>query len=456
MEHSVGALLEAIESPSRRAILRTLAGAACAPLLAQNQRPNFVILFADDLGYGDLGCYGHPTIRTPNLDRMALEGMRFTQVYSAAPVCTPSRVALMTGRYPVRSGLSRVLGPRAKGGLQDNEITLAQALKPLGYATACVGKWHLGHLERYLPTHHGFDRYFGLPYSNDMGKLARAENPPLPLIRDTKVIEEEPDQSRLTPRYTDEAIRFLRDCSAAGKPFFLYLPYTFPHVPLHASERFRGKSSRGLYGDVVEELDWSVGEIFRTLKELGHDRDTLVIFSSDNGPWLTQHENGGSAGLLRDGKTTTWEGGMREPFLARWPGNVPPGVVTQAFGTLMDIFPTFIKLAGGKIPSDREIDGVDLASVLLHNDPGREPLMFYYSHQDLRAIRKGPWKLHLSTFDSMAHTPVKRLETPALYNLTVDPSEKYDVADSHPDIVKEILEVLEQHKKTIKFGEPQI
>ncbi|MCX6637496.1 MAG: sulfatase-like hydrolase/transferase, partial [Acidobacteria bacterium] len=261
-----------------------LAGAALpAPAQKQTSRPNIVITLADDLGYGDLGCYGHPTIRTPNLDRMAQEGARFTQFYSAAPVCTPSRVALMTGRLPGRSGLTRVLGPRAKGGLSANEITIAEALKPLGYATACVGKWHLGHRPEYLPTRHWFDSYFGIPYSNDMSPKTNPnptfKNGPLtPLIRDDKVVAEEPDQNFLTQRYTDEATKFIRSSAKAGKPFFLYLPHTFPHVPLHASPKFRGKSSRGLYGDVVEELDWSVGEVLKTLREAGADRNTLVVF----------------------------------------------------------------------------------------------------------------------------------------------------------------------------------
>ncbi|MGB9625015.1 MAG: sulfatase family protein, partial [Phycisphaerae bacterium] len=267
---------------------------------AAERPPNLVILFADDLGYGDLCCYGHPSIRTPNLDRMASEGLRFTDFYSAAPVCTPSRAALLTGRLPIRSGMvgttRHVLFPDSKGGLPASEITIAEALKTKGYATACVGKWHLGHLPQYLPTRNGFDSYYGIPYSNDMK--------PSPILRNEEVIEEPAVQETLTPRYTDEAIKFIR--REKDKPFFLYLAYNFPHVPLHVSDRFKDKSLRGLYGDVVEEIDWSVGEVLRTLRELGLAEKTLVVFSSDNGPWLIKNQHGGSAGLLRDGKGSTW------------------------------------------------------------------------------------------------------------------------------------------------------
>ena len=370
---------------SRRSFVRLATQSAAllpaAQSLAAAQHPNIVIIFADDLGYGDLGVYGHPSIRTPNLDRMAADGIRFTQFYSAASVCSPSRAALLTGRLPIRTGVNQVLVPWSKGGLPQEEITIADALKRTGYATACVGKWHLGHLRHHLPAHHGFDRYFGIPYSNDMSRataghpnfIKRLEEHPgtqgTPLIRGEEIIETEPDQRQLTPRYTAEAIRFLRDSVRTQKPFFLYMPHTFPHTPLFASDRFRGKSARGLYGDVVEELDWSVGEIRRTIAELGVERNTLIVFTSDNGPWLIKKQEGGSAGLLRDGKGSTWEGGMREPFIACWPSRIPAGVVTQAFGTTMDLFPTALKLAGVPLPADRVYDGADLSGCCSKTSP---------------------------------------------------------------------------------------
>jgi arylsulfatase A-like enzyme len=457
---------------SRRSFVRLATQSAALLPAAQSlgaaQHPNIVIIFADDLGYGDLGVYGHPSIRTPNLDRMAADGMRFTQFYSAASLCSPSRAALLTGRLPIRTGVNQVLVPWSKGGLPREEITIADALKRAGYATACVGKWHLGHLRQHLPAHHGFDRYFGIPYSNDMSRataghpnfIKRLEEHPgtpgTPLIRDEETIETEPDQRQLTPRYTAEAIRFLRDSVRTQKPFFLYMPHTFPHTPLFASDRFRGKSARGLYGDVVEELDWSVGEIRRTLAELGVERNTLIVFTSDNGPWLIKQQQGGSAGLLRDGKGSTWEGGMREPFIACWPGRIPPGVVTQAFGTTMDLFPTIVKQAGIPIPADRVYDGADLSAVLFENQPGREAVIFYYFSVDLRAVRKGPWKLHLASNSPATGDTVTRYERPPLYNLLDDPSEKYDVSDSHPDVVKDLLRLIEEHKKNLKPGPEQV
>ena len=446
-----------------RALLGGAAGLAAPRASAQAEdRPNIVILFADDLGYGDLGCYGHPTIRTPNLDRMASEGMRFTQFYSAAPVCTPSRAALMTGRLPIRTGLTHVLFPYSTGGIPDSEVTLAEILKSRGYATACVGKWHLGHRPQFLPVRHGFDSYFGIPYSNDMSPKTnprykgKQDAPPTPLIENDKIVEEEPDQSQITRRYTERAVEFLRKATGEGKPFFLYFPHTFPHIPLFASERFRGKSPRGLYGDVVEELDWSAGEVFRTLRELNQEKHTLVFFSSDNGPWLIQREAGGSAGLLREGKTSTWEGGVREPFLAWGPGRIAAGVVTQAFGTLMDLFPTCARLAGAEAPADREYDGQDLGPVFFQNDPGREPFHIYYYLEELHAIRKGRWKLHIVTTSPTAPDyGTKKHDPPLLFDLLADPSEKYSVADSDPGVVNELLGLIAEHKRTLKAGPPQ-
>ena len=331
--------------------------------------PNFVILLADDLGYGDLGCYGHPTICTPNLDRMAVEGMKFSQYY-AAHLCTPSRAALLTGRLPIRSGLNVVLYPTSTGGIPDDEITLAEALRSHDYATMCIGKWHLGHLPAYLPTRQGFDHYFGIPYSNDMN-VKKSGHPPVPLMRDEAVVEQPAVQETVTLRCTREALSFIREQRgrAGARPFFLYLAYTFPHIPLHAGKAFRGRSPRGLYGDVVEEIDWSVGQILDTLRDEGLAESTLVVFTSDNGPWLIQQLRGGSAGLLREGKGSTWEGGMRVPCLAWWPGTIAPGRTTLGLASELDLLPTCLDLAGVKVPDDRPLDGVSLAPLLRRGRP---------------------------------------------------------------------------------------
>jgi arylsulfatase A len=437
--------------------------AACAlsPSSARSadvRAPNLVILFADDLGYGDLGCYGHPTIRTPNLDRMAAEGLKFTQYYGM-PVCSPSRAALLTGRLPIRSGLNRVLFPASTGGIPDDELTLAEALKARGYATMCIGKWHLGHLPPYLPTRHGFDHYFGIPYSNDMD-VQKSNHPPIPLMRDESIIEQPADQDTLTLRYTREAVRFIQDRSAdarQGHPFFLYMPYTFPHVPLHASEAFRGKSPRGLYGDVVEELDWSVGQVLAAIRDQGLAGSTLVIFASDNGPWLIKNELGGSAGLLREGKGSTWEGGVRVPCLAWWPGTIAPGRVVQDLATEMDWFATGLDLAGAKLPADRPIDGVSLVTVLRGTGSSPRDRVFYYLDTNLTAVRRGPWKLHLQTIDPAADQRKTQVhKTPLLFHLTVDPSERIDVAAQHPDVVRELLEEIAAHRRDVKPGKPQL
>lgn len=419
------------------------------------------MIYADDLGYGDLGCYGNPTIRTPNLDRMAVEGTRFTQWYSAAPVCTPSRAALLTGRYPVRSGMTRVLFPNSSGGIPDGETTIAQLLKGAGYRTSMVGKWHLGSQPKYLPGRHGFDTYFGLPYSNDMtptpgpGAAGAPQYPPLPLIRDDKVVETEPDQSTLTARYTAEAVKSIQ--AAGNNPFFLYFAHTFPHVPLYASPRFRGRSPRGLYGDAVEELDWSVGEVLKALSAAGQERNTLVVFSSDNGPWLVKRGYGGSAGLLKEGKGTTWDGGMREPCLIRWPGVVPSAKVNTEQCSMLDLFPTFASIAGAKPPEGLALDGENIEAVLRGNGSGHERPFFYWNAEELRAVRMGPWKLHVITNTTETQpATVMKLERPALYQVEYDPAEKYDVSVEHPDVVQRLLALMEGHKGQIQRGPVQI
>jgi arylsulfatase A-like enzyme len=418
-------------------LIPLLAGSA----FAAERPPNFVIIFADDLGYGDLGCYGHPTIRTPHLDRMAAEGMRFTQFYAVAPVCSPSRYGLLTGRYPIRGGMigkyRGVLFPNSLSGIQDDEITLAEVLKEKGYATACFGKWHLGHLPQYLPTRHGFDEYFGIPYSNDMR--------PTPVLRGEETIEEPAVQETLTRRYTDEALRFIRE--KRDEPFFLYVPHTFPHVPLFASDKFRGRSPRGLYGDVVEELDDSVGRILDLLRELNLAENTFVFFTSDNGPWLIKNLEGGSAGLLREGKGTTWEGGMRVPAIAWWPKTIKP-TLSPALACTMDLFPTIAKLAGTDVPAERKIDGVNILPALQSSGGSSRDLFLYYHHERLVAARKGPWKLHLLPQGRGAAAE----GYPQLYHLDHDPSEKYDVAGDHPEVVAAVKMEVESYTADMQPG----
>lgn len=439
---------------TRRTMLGQLGAALGTGLVVGSAKaerpPNFVVIFCDDLGYGDLGCYGAEKIKTPRLDAMAKEGVRFTDFYAAAPVCSPSRAALLTGRYAVRSGLTRVLFPQSQDGIDATEITLAESLKDLGYATACVGKWHLGHLPPYLPTRHGFGYYFGLPYSNDMTVETR-KDPPLPLMRNEEIVEAPANQDTLTQRYTEEAVQFI--AKAKDKPFFLYLAHSMPHVPLHCSDEFRGRSAGGLYGDVIEEIDWSVGTILDALRENGLDEQTLVVFTSDNGPWLARGEDGGSAGPLREGKGTTFEGGMREPAIARWPGRIGAGRVEHAPAITMDLFPTFIRLAGGKPPEDRELDGRDISGLLLGKGPRDGDEFFYFMGQELQAVRSGPWKLK-RRFDGQVYG--KRVEHPAmLFNLEEDPGEQRDVAGEHEDIVGRLERRMQGFEKSLGALPPE-
>ena len=432
--------------------------------------PNIIIILADDLGYGDLGCYGHPTIRTPNLDQMAAEGLRFTDFYAGAPLCTPSRAALLTGRLPIRSGMAggpgrHVLYPNNPGGLPPEEITIARALKTRGYATCAIGKWHLGDLPDYLPTKHGFDSFFGLPYSNDSDwvsqQLRRTEsmsqNPDfhsfnVPLMRNAEIIERPVDQTTLTKRYTEEAIRFMEQ--NRKKPFFLYFAHTFPHVPLFASPAFKGKSPRGRYGDAVEEVDWSVGEVLQWLRKAKLEKNTLVFFTSDNGPWLGKKWNGGSAGLLRDGKAGTWEGGYRVPAVAWWPGKVTVGV-TREIASSLDLFSTCVGLVGGKVPDDRPMDSVDMAPILFGNGKSKRLIEYYYYSDQVYAVRKGPFKAHFTTHDGYGKEEPVKHDPPLLFNLAEDPSERFDVAAEHPEVVAGLTKIAEEHRATVTRGKLQ-
>ncbi len=443
-----------------------LMAALYSTLTALGARPNIVMIYADDLGYGDLGCYGHPTIRTPNLDRMAAEGMRFTQFYSAAEVCSPSRAALLTGRYPVRSGMChekfRVLRRISSGGLPQSEVTLAELLKEQGYRTACIGKWHLGvwsNDPKHHPMNHGFDFQFGLPHSNDMDPnpgnpkranalvAQKAEYWNSPLYRGMELIERPADQTTLTRRYTEEAVKFIT--AKKGQPFFLYFPHSFPHTPLFASGEFKGKSKRGIYGDVVEELDWSVGRVLAALRDNGLAENTIVFFSSDNGPWLLMGATGGSAGLLRDGKGSTWEGGMRVPGIAWWPGKIKPSVCRDVACT-MDLFTTFAKFGGAKVPQDREIDGKDIAPLLFGTGKVEHEVFCYYRGARVFAARVGPWKAHMITQPAYGAGQPMVQESPELYNVEEDPSETRNVAGEHPEIIARILAAVEKHRATVK------
>jgi arylsulfatase A-like enzyme len=440
--------------------------AACGP--AYERPPNVVLLLADDLGWEDVGSYGAIGFATPNLDRMAEEGMRFTSFYAPNPACSPTRAAIMTGSYAPRVGVPEVLSPRSRRGLNPDEVTIAEILNGQGYATIAVGKWHLGDHPSFLPTSQGFDSYFGIPYSNDMSPV-RANNPreganvwypQLPLVRDTTIVEREPDQTQLTRRYTHEVVRFIED--NAERPFFAYLAYSFPHVPLWASERFAGTTERGLYGDVVAEIDWSVGEILATLARLGLDERTLVVFTSDNGPWLVFGNHAGSAGPFREGKATTFEGGLRVPAIFRWPNRVPAGRENVELATGMDLLPTFAGLAGAALPTEHILDGHDIWPLLSGEEGATSPYerFFYYRSGELQAVRSGTWKLHVphrypsmvggeAGMDGMPGRYAHAEIGVALYDLQADPGEQIDVAAEHPDVVERLLALVEWAREDI-------
>ena len=400
-------------------------------------RPNFIVMICDDLGYGDLGSYGSK-LSTPNLDAMASEGMRFTHFNTPNPSCSASRASLMTGRYAQRCGVTMVYFPKDKDGMNLDESTIANVLKPRGYTSMAIGKWHLGQTPEYLPTSRGFDHYFGVPYSVDMS--------PLPMIRDTTIIEEHTDRNLLTERYTKNAIEFIE--SAKDQPFFLYLAYSYPHIPIHASEKFRGKSKQGIYGDAVQEIDWSVGKIRRTLRERGLEENTLVLFTSDHGPWFQ-----GSPGMLRGRKATSYEGGCRVPLIASWKGHIPAGETSEAWTSNLDILPTLAALSDAKLP-EKPVDGINIWKILSNEKKDTErDVMLYFSGDDWNVYcgRLDHWKLRFAEHNTPPYdlNPVQgrhtyRLAHPELYDLSDDPMESYDVAQENPQLVQQILQRVDE------------
>lgn len=433
------------------------------------QHPNIVLILMDDMGYGDLSCYGATQYKTPNLDRMAAQGIRFTSFLSAQAVCSASRAGILTGCYPNRIGISGALMPDAKIGLNTSEETIAELLKKQNYKTGAIGKWHLGHLRKFLPLQQGFDEYLGLPYSNDMwpvnfdGKPAaensnKARYPVLPLIEGNEKIREIrtlDDQSQLTTIYTERAVRFITENKK--NPFFLYLAHSMTHIPLAVSSKFKGKSEQGLFGDVMMEIDWSVGEIMKTLEKNGLDKNTLVIFTSDNGPWLNFGNHAGSTGGLREGKGNSFEGGQREPCLMRWPGHIAAGTICNKLASTIDILPTIAAITKTPLP-ERKIDGVNILPLLLNdgNANPRETFLYYYRKNSLEAVRKGTWKLvfahpgrtyvgfkpGVDGFPGPTNENFKFEE--GLYDLRRDPGERYDVKEYYPEVVAELKKIADE------------
>lgn len=402
-------------------------------VIGADRPPNFVIIMADDLGYGDLGAYGSTLIKTPHLDRMAQEGVLLTNFYSSANVCTAARGGLMTGRYPIRLALvNDVARPENEIHIAAEETTIAEALQGQGYRTALFGKWHLGSRLEWSPLNNGFDEYFGLLHSNDMA--------PLQLYRGDNVVEAPVDQSTLTERYTEEAVRFIGE--NRERPFLLYIPHTFPHVPLHVSNRFSGQSAAGIYGDTVETIDWSVGEVLAALKANGLDENTLVVFTSDNGPWFE-----GSAGPFRDRKGSSWEGGLRVPFIARWPAVLPAGQISDEPAMNIDLFPTLVGIAGGELPADRVIDGKDMLSLLRDGANSSHEALYLFDGDRITAVQAGQWKL---VVESRYRAAVSRFDHPAsyyspnglLFDLLKDPSETYSYTREMPEVAARLHSLL--------------
>lgn len=425
---------------------------------AQPKSPNIVLVYFDDMGYGDLTRTGAIGYRTPHMDKLANDGIFFSQFYSPQAVCSASRAGLLTGCYPNRIGISGAFDHTAKNGIPENETTIAQMLKAKGYATAAFGKWHLGHLPQYLPTAKGFDEYYGIPYSNDMWPnhpITKNYYPPLPLYQNTQVIETNPDQTQFTTNFTNKTIDFIRKNKT--KPFFVYLAHPMPHVPLHVSDKFKGKSKQGLYGDVMMELDWSIGQIRKTLEELKLDNNTLLIVTSDNGPWFNYGNHAGTTSGLREGKGTSFEGGQRVPAIMYWKGVTPAGLTCNQLASAIDILPTIAAFTGAKLPN-HTIDGVNIAELVKGNmdaEP-RKDFYYYYRRNNLEAVRQGPWKLVLAhpgrTYEGFAPgndgkpgaADENRIFEEALYDLRRDPGERYNVAKDYPEIVKQLQQLADK------------
>lgn len=454
---------------ARRLLLYTLSAMLVPPVSVvaaePEGRPNIVFILADDLGYGDLACYGATDIRTPNIDRLAREGVKFRQFYVAANTCSPSRAAFLTGRYPLRSGVNAVLFHDTPEGLPLAEVTIAEILRDAGYATGMVGKWHLGQNEEFMPWNQGFDEFFGVPYSNDEKNFFLYES----CKQIQRRISEAVDQHVLIQRYTSRALQFIEEHAAETGPFFLYFAHNAPHVPLYPSEPFQGRSQRGRYGDVVEELDWSVGQILEKLDALHMDERTLVVFSSDNGPWLTMRDWGGDAGGLRDGKMSAFEGGQRVPALARWPAKIPAGLVIDPMANMMDWLPTFAHLAGAQVPAERQIDGKDIRHVLFGQGARQAEPFFYFQlrppwvadlEHKLAGVRDGKWKLKLPR---AGYYP--RLLEPSmklglyrhgllLFDLEADPAERHNLAGEHPEVVDRLQRLIDDFDANTIPGKP--
>lgn len=437
-----------------------------APFIGAIEKPNIILIFCDDMGYADIGPFGANGYETPRLDRMAKEGRRFTDFHVGIAVCSPSRAALMTGCYPVRVAVPGNFNPRSKTGLNPNEVTIAEIVKQSGYATAMYGKWHLGHKPEFLPTSQGFDEWFGLPYSNDMWPYhpdSRYNFPDLPLMEGEKVLNPAilpKDQVHLTTWYTERAVAFIE--KNKENPFFIYLPHAMPHVPLYASDKYAGKTAT-VYGDIVSEIDWSVGEILDAVKRSGIDEKTLVIFTSDNGPWLLYGNHGGSAGNLREGKGTQFEGGFRVPCLMRWPGTIPENSECDALAATMDLLPTIAALVDAALPSDRIIDGVDIRSLLFGKETGAAPrkTLLYFGGSNLRAVRRGPWKLVFPHDYSVPAPPgidgvhgergTRSIEK-SLFHLGTDVGETRNLVAHYPEVVQELEALAEKARQDLGDG----